>query len=309
MAQIKRPVGKRTPNLEEQHVNGYFAHIGSSRSGHNFVKRNISSYINDPRCETRKYLNLENYEPSRFNIQYEEVKFEDYPNSIYLLTVRSLLNWYSSMMHFMSRNRAIDGENLIFKPGPKRAEAMWEFENKQLVDQATVDANPEMLKDPNIVIVPPDFVSEKLNKDGEIIKPLNEFINEMVNSMINKWLEIAKEYKGVTNHVPGFVKVYYDQFFVDEEYRRTICTQINGTYNENEINVVARAGGGSSFDRVNYDGNASDMRVLERYKQWNIEGMGEVNPFLQYIKTHEALDFYLNNFDVTNEEKIFIDNL
>ena len=309
MAQTQIPEGRRNPKLEERHINGYFAHIGTSRSGHNFIKKNIFSYLNDPNGETRKYLNLENLYPSRFDVLYENVKFEDHPNSVYILTVRSLMNWYSSMMHFLTKNRAINGENLLYKPGPKILNALRELENKQLVNQSTVDKNPEMLADPNVVIIPDDFVFEKPTPDGEIITSMDEFLNDTVNKTIDRWLAIAKEFKGVTNYVPGFVKVYYDQFFVDQEYRKNICSQVNGSYNENEIEVVSKAGGGSSFDLTTFDGHASDMKVLERYKQWKIKGLEEPNPFLKYIKTHEALDFYLNNFDVPEEEKKFIDNI
>lgn len=267
------------------------------------------SYIGDPTNETRKYLNLENYNPAHFHLQYSGVSFENYPNSIYVLTVRSLMNWYSSMMHFIMRERSINGNNVVYKLSEKKKAAIRDFAGKQFVDQATVDANPEMLKDHNIVIVPPDFELNSTNRDGEIVKTVDEFINNRVNRLLDKWLNIAKEFKGETNYVPGFVKVYYDQFFVDETYRRDICSQINGVYNENELNVVARAGGGSSFDQTTYDGRASDMKVLERYKQWEINGLGDDNPFLNHIKTHEAIDFYLNNFDVPDEEKTFIDNL
>ena len=309
MAEVKPPVGKRIATLEEKHINGYFAHIGPSRSGHNFVKKNLLSYIGDPKSETRKYLNLENYNPAHFNIQYENVEFENYPNSIYILTVRSLMNWYSSMMHFITRSRAIDGNNVVHKPSEKRVNAIREFAERQFVDQATVDANPEMLKDPNIVIVPPGFEPNTVNRDGEIIKTIDDFINDFAERLLGKWLAIAKEFKGVTNHVPGFIKIYYDQFFTDETYRRNICSQLNGVYNEDELNVVARAGGGSSFDRITYDGNAAEMKVLERYKQWEINGLGVSNPFLNFIKTHEALAFYQNNFDISPEEQTFIDNL
>lgn len=310
MVQIKPPEGRRNPTLEEEHINGYFAHIGTSRSGHNFVKRNIFSYIGDPTGQTRKYLNLENYNPAHFHIQYSGVSFENYPNSKYILTTRSLLNWYSSMMHFMTRNRGIEGGNIVYKPGPQKIKALEDLRNKQVVTQAVVDANPEMLADPNVLIVPYEGFQFETVTDGKVLKPLTEFIDVFVKNTIEKWLNIAKEFKGVTNHVPEFVKIYYDQFFTDQAYRQQICSQVGGTYDELELDNVAKAGGGSSFDDKQFDGQATNMKVLERYKQWEIRGLDlDNNIFLNTIKDHEALNFYVNNFDVPQEEMDFINNL
>jgi hypothetical protein len=43
-------------------------------------------------------------------------------------------------------------------------------------------------------------------------------------------------------------------------------------------------------------------------KQWKVDGLNlNNNIFLNFIKNHDALEFYLNNFEIPDEEKIFIE--
>ena len=63
------------------------------------------------------------------------------------------------------------------------------------------------------------------------------------------------------------VKIYYDRFVVDQEYRKSICNQLGGTYNEDLLLQVVDNGDGSSFDGIEFDGKADKMQVLTRYKQ------------------------------------------
>ena len=122
------------------------------------------------------------------------------------------------------------------------------------------------------------------------------------------WLRIAKEFYGETNYLPQkFIRILYDDFFRSEEYRRNICEQIPfAIYNEEKLNYVGIAGRGSTFDKRDYDGNAQEMKVLERYKQVPKEH----RHWWKVLKEHpDIIEFYLKHFDVSDDKKRFIDSI
>jgi hypothetical protein len=80
---------------------------------------------------------------------------------------------------------------------------------------------------------------------------------------------IMCEYRGLTDFIkyPRVVYVFYDDFVQSEDRRREICTRLSGVYSEVRLDKVPRNGGGSSFDKVEFDRNGQEMSVLTRYKQ------------------------------------------
>jgi len=115
------------------------------------------------------------------------------------------------------------------------------------------------------------------------------------------WLKIAKEFLGVTNYMNDSVGIYYDEFFFSREYRKSICNKLGGEYNEKMLNFVTW----SSFDGGNFQDRTQEMKVLERYKIW--DETNEHRHILKILKDHEALEFYLDNFEVNDDKKRFID--
>jgi hypothetical protein len=83
------------PDIQEGTFSlGYFLYIANSRSGHNFIKKNIFSFLNDESISKRFYVNLENFSPKEFNRISTNLLPND--NSIYIISTRDLLNWYAS---------------------------------------------------------------------------------------------------------------------------------------------------------------------------------------------------------------------
>ena len=80
---------------------GYYLHVANSRSGHNFVKSNIWSWTNQKEKRPRRNYNLENYEPKQFTIDIKGSNLWKYPDSIIVVQVRDLLNWYASIVLFV----------------------------------------------------------------------------------------------------------------------------------------------------------------------------------------------------------------
>lgn len=65
----------------------------------------------------------------------------------------------------------------------------------------------------------------------------------------------------------GLVIVEYDKFFRDSSYRAETAELLNLEIENDNIETVGTRGGGSSFDKYEYQGRASEMKVLDRYNQ------------------------------------------
>jgi len=93
------------------------------------------------------------------------------------------------------------------------------------------------------------------------------------------WKGHAAEYLK-RNHVD--ICISYNQWFLDREYRKSIAQQLGLDYNEDRLQSVPEFGYGSSFDSCDYNGRASEMKVLERWKEH------KENPeFLDFIRDPE----------------------
>jgi len=83
------------------------------------------------------------------------------------------------------------------------------------------------------------------------------------------WKAYAREFLGETSFLPAdTVKISYNGWFLDEEYRKKIAAQLGFEYTNEGINEVRGYGGGSSFTGQKFDANAQKMDVLNRWKHF-----------------------------------------
>lgn len=61
--------------------------------------------------------------------------------------------------------------------------------------------------------------------------------------------------------------ILFNKWFADVNYRREIESRYGLKENDSTINTVSKFGSGSTFDSLNMDGKAQNMKVLERYKK------------------------------------------
>jgi hypothetical protein len=83
------------------------------------------------------------------------------------------------------------------------------------------------------------------------------------------WLykEYLHEAAGISNYIPNAKIILFNKWFTDIEYRNQIIQDFNLNINPSQkYDKVAHNGDGSSFDGTTMDGQASNMKVLERYK-------------------------------------------
>jgi hypothetical protein len=68
---------------------------------------------------------------------------------------------------------------------------------------------------------------------------------------LDLWKSYAREFLGLTSHLPNKTTIVYDEFIVDPNYRRRIAEQLDLELASDEL-LTLRMGGGSSFQTVDY---------------------------------------------------------
>lgn len=110
-------------------------------------------------------------------------------------------------------------------------------------------------------------IMEKHRKKG---KTGNEWVPQKI--IIKLWKEYAKEALGETNHLPeGTIFINYVQWFASKDYRKSISSDLGITFSDRWLNLVTKHGTGSSFDKVEFDGNAQKMSVTSRWEKYQHE--------------------------------------
>jgi len=107
---------------------------------------------------------------------------------------------------------------------------------------------------------------------------LEHHINE---DHIEKYIDHCKHaLDGTTPHI------FYDKWFASKKYRKEITDSLGLHFTDAALNQTSPFGGGSSFDALIYLKNASEMNVLNRYKQ-----MEDNEDYQQIIQNNEeAID-------------------
>jgi len=82
---------------------------------------------------------------------------------------------------------------------------------------------------------------------------------------IDLWKNHAAEFTGRTKVLPNLITVNYNQWLVDERYRRNLADRLGVAYKSRHWNKTTREGGGSTFERRKVR-KADRMGLLERWK-------------------------------------------
>lgn len=87
------------------------------------------------------------------------------------------------------------------------------------------------------------------------------------------WKSYAKEFLGATDVMPApKVFINYNRWFTDNQYRGELAARLNLTSAGKGLTEVAGWGPntwGDSFDNMNYEGRAHEMKVLERWRYFS----------------------------------------
>jgi hypothetical protein len=112
-------------------------------------------------------------------------------------------------------------------------------------------------------------------------------VKSFTQSVIDLWLEYAKEFLGETQYLPNRkVLINYNHWVADINYRREIAFKLDLPFTDAGINDVRPQGGGSSFDKRNFAGRATEMDVLGRWKHFTNNPL-----FLELLNHTELLNY------------------
>lgn len=78
----------------------------------------------------------------------------------------------------------------------------------------------------------------------------------------------------------NFYTIYFDEWFINKDYRIKITNDLKLNFNDKGLNDVY-SNGRSSFDEFRYDGKAQKMDVLNRWKKY--KGMTYIDPNLERV--------------------------
>lgn len=91
-----------------------------------------------------------------------------------------------------------------------------------------------------------------------------------IEALPSLWKGYAREFLGATSYLnSSVIRVNYNTWFRDAEYRRVLADRIDISRADEGREMVARWGPnvwGDSFDNMTYDGRATHMRVLDRWR-------------------------------------------
>lgn len=88
----------------------------------------------------------------------------------------------------------------------------------------------------------------------------------ITNESVKLWLNHAKEFLGETQFLNNKICVNYNLWCADIDYRRKLAEELGLEFTDAEFEQVRSYGGGSSFEGMNLSGQASKMKLTERWK-------------------------------------------
>jgi hypothetical protein len=233
--------------------------------------------------ETVRFFNDQKYAElnlSRVNDEHYLVE-----HILQLYRTKLFVNYVSKRSFEVFSNNYLDVDNIISFEGIK-LNRMLDIESQWLQDlnRGVKRINPKqnISGDNKYIIIlrnPWNIVASQIKK----ISDMGGMNNMDINRDTDVWIEFYKHYIEKTK--PNTHYIIFDKWFIDIEYRKKISTDLGIEFSDINLNHVSGIGGGSSFDKVNFNGNAQKMNVLKRYEE-----MASDKKMLNFLKTEKAIE-------------------
>lgn len=110
---------------------------------------------------------------------------------------------------------------------------------------------------------------------------------------IELWKKHALEVLGETECFPGCHFILYNSWCWDPVYRRRIARELGMGIEDKTADRVSPAGGGSSWDRLKFDGRAHEMDTRNRWKL-----MENDKEYRRLIQDEELIAFTKRMFNI-----------
>lgn len=164
---------------------------------------------------------------------------------------------------------------------------------------------------------PPEHLPDLPGMKVVVVRHYLNWVASLVKSAEDRptydWASVIRLYRPITqeyfcpNHFISHARIYYDYFIEERGYREFMCYKLGGKYNEEMLDKVPANGGGSSFDRLTFDGKGSAMNTKERWKQ--ILDTDLKDAYIVALRSFKQnAKYFMTNFETTGEEDKFIIN-
>lgn len=119
-----------------------------------------------------------------------------------------------------------------------------------------------------VVRDPENFFASRIRKGRLLDHPAYPRApGPLLTRVVEGWKTHAREFLGLTSTLENRVGVFFNAWFADPAYRRQLSARLGLEFSDAGFTRVAAAGGGSSFDRTDFDGDNTRMQVLARAAQ------------------------------------------
>lgn len=164
-----------------------------------------------------------------------------------------------------------------YQPFDLEREAAGELSPKDLLIYSYEDCFLSMICHPDFESRHDEFVGpSKRRVDVLILRdPFNLFASRWRSTYsgvkprtsIRIWTQHARQFLGERNHVTQeFLPISYNRWIGDPDYRRSLADWLQIPFTDAGFDTVPATGGGSSFDERRFDGEATRMDVLRRWR-------------------------------------------
>jgi hypothetical protein len=141
----------------------------------------------------------------------------------------------------------------------------------------------------NLLILrdPFNLFASRLKREENQISNLHLLtVDSERKTLIKLWKSHAKIFANETC-LPEekLILVNYNRWFSEKDYRKELAEKLNLEFNDSTINEVLPIGGGSSFDGLEKNNSAENMKVLERWTHYKDNEL-----FVEIFKDNELLE-------------------
>ncbi len=148
------------------------------------------------------------------------------------------------------------------------------WENRYEVLESPEYFWPKLPTRPNVHQRPIVVLRDPYNWFASLRRKRREW-RELEEDYISLWIAYARQF--FIEKVDGVFSCNFNKWFVNSDYRRELSLFIGENPTETGVNRVRSIG--SSFDGRKYDGRASEMKVLERWKSLTREDWAILNRY------------------------------
>lgn len=119
----------------------------------------------------------------------------------------------------------------------------------------------------NILVVrdPYNWLASWLTSAGRWRKA--DWMQQNTPVWIERYKDHCREALGLTNYLGDVHIVNYNSWFLSQDYREQLGSRLKLPSIHKGLNTVSAWGGGSTWDGMNFQGRAQEMKVMTRWKR------------------------------------------